>query len=302
MQVVDTLNLNGNKITGLGAPTLDTDAATRLYVSQQVAAAGGMDAEGVQDVVGLMMTDSTTVNFAYDDLANTETAHVLDSPTVAGATPAQLRDRATHTGSQASGTITQSTGTILGRTTALAGPTEELTPAAAKTLLAIGSADVSDFATAADARVNAVVTGAFVSTLTGVDADTLGGGTRAQVVAEAIAGVVDTAPATLDTLNELALALGNDANFATTVNNALAARVRSVGTTIGDGVATTYTVTHNLGTRDVTVAVYDISGTAPTYEEVWTTTRRPTINTVELAFGAAPATGQYRVVVQGRPD
>lgn len=39
-----------------------------------------------------------------------------------------------------------------------------------------------------------------------------------------IAALVDSAPATLDTLNELAAALGDDANFATTVTNALAAK------------------------------------------------------------------------------
>lgn len=41
-------------------------------------------------------------------------------------------------------------------------------------------------------------------------------------VDNAIADLVDTAPTTLDTLNELAQALGEDANFATTVTNALA--------------------------------------------------------------------------------
>jgi hypothetical protein len=37
----------------------------------------------------------------------------------------------------------------------------------------------------------------------------------------AAAGIVDAAPATLDTLNELAAALGDDANFATTVTTSI---------------------------------------------------------------------------------
>jgi hypothetical protein len=41
----------------------------------------------------------------------------------------------------------------------------------------------------------------------------------------AIANLVDSAPGTLDTLNELAAALGDDANFATTMTNALAGKV-----------------------------------------------------------------------------
>lgn len=40
-----------------------------------------------------------------------------------------------------------------------------------------------------------------------------------------IAGLVDSAPETLDTLNELAAALGDDANFATTVTNSLSGKV-----------------------------------------------------------------------------
>ena len=42
--------------------------------------------------------------------------------------------------------------------------------------------------------------------------------------ATAAAAVVDAAPGTLDTLNELAAALGDDANFATTVTNSIAAK------------------------------------------------------------------------------
>ena len=46
------------------------------------------------------------------------------------------------------------------------------------------------------------------------------GATRASV----ISAVLDGAPGALDTLNELAAALGDDANYATTITNALAAK------------------------------------------------------------------------------
>ncbi len=52
---------------------------------------------------------------------------------------------------------------------------------------------------------------------------TLGAISQTQLDA-AISALVNSSPATLDTLNELAAALGNDANFATTVTNALAAK------------------------------------------------------------------------------
>lgn len=41
-------------------------------------------------------------------------------------------------------------------------------------------------------------------------------------ISTAVSNLVDSAPATLDTLNELAAALGDDANFATTITNSLA--------------------------------------------------------------------------------
>lgn len=65
--------------------------------------------EAAQDAVGNVLTDSATLDFTYNDAGNTISAAVLDSPTVGGATPAQLRDRATHTGTQLSGTISDFT-------------------------------------------------------------------------------------------------------------------------------------------------------------------------------------------------
>ena len=40
-----------------------------------------------------------------------------------------------------------------------------------------------------------------------------------------VAGLVSSAPGTLDTLNELAAALGDDANFSTTVTNSIATKL-----------------------------------------------------------------------------
>ncbi len=46
-----------------------------------------------------------------------------------------------------------------------------------------------------------------------------------------VSGLVDSAPSTLDTLNELAAALGDDANFSTTVTNSIAAKMPLAGGT-----------------------------------------------------------------------
>ena len=59
-----------------------------------------------------------------------------------------------------------------------------------------------------------------------------------------VANLIASAPATLDTLNELAAALGDDANFSTTMTNALAGKVADTGDTMtGDLVMSNATVT-----------------------------------------------------------
>ena len=59
----------------------------------------------------------------------------------------------------------------------------------------------------------------------------------------------------------------------------------------------TYTVTHNLGTKDVIIQVVDISDASPTYETVFTENQRPTTNTVTIAFGNTVTDGHYRVLI-----
>ena len=59
--------------------------------------------------------------------------------------------------------------------------------------------------------------------------------TEAQVAAK-VSALVDSAPETLDTLNELAAALGDDPNFATTVTNQIAQKAdKTTATTSADG-------------------------------------------------------------------
>lgn len=57
-------------------------------------------------------------------------------------------------------------------------------------------------------------------------------------VSTAISNLVASSPAALDTLNELAAALGNDANFSTTVTNSLANKVNKTGDETITGIKT----------------------------------------------------------------
>ncbi len=64
--------------------------------------------------------------------------------------------------------------------------------------------------------------------------------------------------------------------------------------TIGNTSATSYTVTHGWGTRDVQVEVYDNS----TYNSVIVDVARPSTAAVEINFAQAPGLNSYRVVIK----
>ncbi len=77
-------------------------------------------------------------------------------------------------------------------------------------------------------------------------------------------------------------------------NAKLAATAKSYAADIGDGSTTAIAVTHNLGTRDVIVQVYD----AATYETVLCEVVRTSTSVVTLTFAVAPASNAYRVVIR----
>jgi hypothetical protein len=72
--------------------------------------------------------------------------------------------------------------------------------------------------------------------------------------------------------------------------------VKKYAANVGDGTATSYTITHSLNTKDVQVTVYDNS--AP-YAEVICDVQHTSTSAVTLLFSIAPTLNQYRVVVQG---
>lgn len=65
---------------------------------------------------------------------------------------------------------------------------------------------------------------------------------------------------------------------------------------VGDGSNTSYTITHNLGTRDLQVGVYRNSGN---YDEVECEVRHTSTTQLTLIFSSAPTSNQFRVVVTG---
>ena len=72
--------------------------------------------------------------------------------------------------------------------------------------------------------------------------------------------------------------------------------VRKHSQNIGDNSATSFTVTHNFGTKDVTIQVYEVSSP---YAQVEADVKHTTSSAVTIEFASAPTTDQYRVVVVG---
>jgi len=135
-------------------------------------------------------------------------------------------------------------------------------------------------------------------------------------VDNAVTTIIDSAPGALDTLNELAAALGDDANFATTVTNSLALKLDTADfnstldsyVTGGTGVTVSggeISIGQPVGTTDnVTFAAftaqsvtYKFNGTpiAETYaEEVDTTST----TTVEIASYLVSKSRTAKVIIQ----
>lgn len=153
-----------------------------------------------------------------------------------------------------------SAGTVVGRRGS--GDVTAISYANLKSDLGITSGDISDFDAAVDART---------------------------------ALLVDSAPGTLDTLNELAAALGDDPNFATTMTNSLATKNESYSTNLGDGAATSFVVTHNLGTTDL-IPHCKVNATG---EKVHVGVVYDTINQVTVSVLTVYATDALRFTLTG---
>jgi hypothetical protein len=80
--------------------------------------------------------------------------------------------------------------------------------------------------------------------------------------------------------------IGNSPNAIQTVDT-------KYSTTIGDGSATSYTVTHNLNSTDIVVAVMEVSTGYFVYPDI----KYTGVNTVVIEFVSAPTTNQYKVNV-----
>lgn len=255
------LDLGGQKIISLADPSAGTDAATKQYVD---AAIRGLDWK--PSVVAAAGSNVTTSGAqTIDGIAVTAGQRVLLT--------AQTTASQNGIWVVAAGAWTRPADFAAGSTqdSGIAVTVEEGTTYGGKVLMVTG-------ATAATITVDTTAT--TWSQLGGGTAYTAGNGitiTGASVAAKVVAS---------GGLLVGASGLSVDRSL---VPNKYAANVPSGSTTPA--------IVHNLGTTDVTVSVYDISGAKPVLILVEATITDA--NTVTLTFASAPTTGQYRAVVTG---
>ena len=97
--------------------------------------------------------------------------------------------------------------------------------------------------------------------------------------------------------NGLGINTGTGLSFATgALTFASGYGVRKFSGDVGDNSNTSFNVTHNFGTKDVTVHVYDNSSP---YAQVEADVEHANNNYVTIKFAVAPTTDQYRVVIVG---
>lgn len=277
-----------------------TSGITKLRSSDAtIELGGGLTTEQVQDIVGAFFGDSADLDVTYDDGGNVVSAVVK---------PGSILDA--HIGAAAAIAYSKlDLGASIVNADIAAGAAIAKSKLAALAIvnadIAGGAAiDLAKLATNPLARANHTGTqlaatisdfAAAVAALS-IDADTLEGQTAAQLTTAITAAIVDSAPGTLDTLNELAAAIGDDPNFATTLTNLVNARAKHFSATVGNGALTVIDVAHNFNTYAINWSAWDAAGARA---QRFPGAEKPDANTLRLTFAAAPANASILVVVQG---
>lgn len=172
-----------------------------------------------------------------------------------------------------------------------AGDTVQLLASDAGVVKKVDASDVVDLLNVGTDSGTASPAVGEVSIVGGEGIDTSATGSTINIAAEIAS---DTNRGVVELATTAEAATGTDTSRAVTpagLTSFYAAQ--SYAVSIGDGTNTALNVTHNLGTLDVIVQIYDNS----TLETVYTDVVRATINTVEVTFATAPALNAYRVLV-----
>jgi hypothetical protein len=251
------------KITGLGNPTDDQDAATKYYVDQAVQGLTWKVAANLLSVVNAPLTGATgTLNIdTYGALTSADAGYriVLTNQTTDADNGIYVyADNGTNY------TLTRSTD---------GNPYTELI--GATIYIQEGTTKAGTSWSQSNHYLTSFADQEWVQ-IAGVGIYTAGNGIAITD------NVIAADPGTGITVN------GSGINIDTAVV------VTKYAANVGNGSATSYTITHNLGTRDVIVSVYD---NASPYAEVICDVQHSSTTAITLLFSVAPTSNQYRVVV-----
>jgi hypothetical protein len=275
------LNLNNYKITNLATPTLSTDAATKAYVD-------GV-AEGLHIHAASYAATTANLNATYSN----GTAGVGATLTNAGANAAFATDGV-------SPTINSRILVRLQTSQAQNGIYVLTTVGDGSTPWVLTRA--TDFDTAAEMSggdFTFVDAGSTLANTGWVSVDEVNTVGTDPVVFQQFSGAgtytaSDGVLLTGTNFTGVVVASGGLSVGATGFQLDTTIAVRKYAANVGDGTATTYTVSHNLGTKDVIVSVYDNSSP---YAEVICDVQHTSTSAITLLFSVAPTSNQYRVVV-----
>jgi hypothetical protein len=289
--------MSTNKITGLGTPTADADAANKGYVDSvaqgldtkaSVVAAttqagylpNGFNVGSVIDGVTLALGDRILIKNQSGTESPTENGIYTVNTSGAPTRSADMNDGSEFPGAYVfveQGTVNADTGWVC---TNNAPVTLGTTPIVWTQFSGAGTYTASN---------GVLLTGSnfTFAPRTGYGLQT--GASGAEIKLATTSG--------LNLTTDLAVGAGNGISVLTnTVAIDSAVVVSKYAANVGDGTNTSYTITHNLGTRDVIVSIYEGSGS---YAEVICDVNHATTNTITLLFSVAPTSNQYRVVVHG---
>tara|TARA_R110000803_G_scaffold145933_3_gene211727 strand:- start:17939 stop:19849 length:1911 start_codon:yes stop_codon:yes gene_type:complete len=261
---VPTANVawGSNKITSLLNPTAAQDAATKDYVDSSVAGSGALIYQGAYDAAtntpNLDATPTITINKGFTYTVTVAGLFYTEQVEVGDLLIAEVDTPTT----LSDWTTVQNNIDIASATT-------------------VG---IASFPTAGGLAVT--VAGA-------VSLPTLGAILSVGAVSKTLTATIDikgrvTALADTDIL----ITTSQISDFTSGTTGVITAR--EYVATIGDGVLLTHTVTHNLGTRDVMVSLYDTTA----FNTVFATVVRTSTNAVSISTSAAIATGGVRVLVK----
>lgn len=290
-------SMNSQKITNLATPTTDYDAANKLYVDQAVQGLTWKESVNLMSTTNVPLTGSTgLVIDGHSALDSTDNGYRIlltgqstgsqngiysfsdngTTYTLARATDADTHDELI------GATVFIKEGTTYGSTSWVQ-TNHYLTDFTGQTWVQFSGAgtytasngvvlDIKDFkfAPKTDGGLGTGTSGGFVKLQTNSGLGTTSDGLA---VGAGTGITVSTGTVAIDT----------------------SVVARKYSTNVGNNSNTSFTVTHNLGTKDVTVQVYTVSD--GTQVEVDVT--RTTTSAISVAFAVAPTTDQYRVVVIG---